>query len=120
MANDILPDSRAKETKGRIFTPGGAWVPFFCANCGKECGSCPEENMTFLFYLCPKCFETHGQITATMVVPDKVFFDRIKHEQMDKHGRLLSQAELLQVVQEDASPLATLIKEGNREREKKG
>jgi len=108
---DILPDSRAKETKARVYTPAGAWIPFFCANCGKECGSCPEQNMTFLFYLCPKCFETHGEIAGTMTVPDKVFFDRISQEQQEAYGRVLTHAELVQVVQDDSSPLATLLKE---------
>jgi predicted RNA-binding Zn-ribbon protein involved in translation (DUF1610 family) len=108
---DLLPDSRAREAKDRLYTPTGAWIPFFCANCGKECGRCPEENMTFLFYLCPKCFETHGPITATMAVPDKIFFDRIAGEQQEAHGRALTHAELVQVVQEDSSPLATLLKE---------
>lgn len=112
MTIDILPDSRAKETKGRIFTPGGAWVPVFCANCGKPGGSCPEENMTFLFYICPKCNETYGQIAGTMVMPDEVFFEKLKQEQLQSFGRYLTEAELVTVVQEDASPLATLLKSG--------
>ena len=69
---NILPDSRAKETKGRIFTPSGAWVPVFCANCGADGGLCPEENMTFMFYLCRKCSETYGAITGTMMMPDEI------------------------------------------------
>jgi len=109
---DLLPDSRAQETKGRIFTPMGAWIPFFCANCGKDCGSCPEENMNFLFYLCPKCFETHGEIAGTMMMPDEVFFEKLKQEQMASYGHYLTQQELAAVVEADASPLATLLKAG--------
>lgn len=111
MNNEILPDSRAKEAKNRVFTPTGAWVPFFCASCHKECGKCPEENMTFLFYLCPLCFETYGEIAGTMVVPDKVFFDRVAQEQQEAYGRSLTHQELVQVVQENSSPLATLLRE---------
>src|SRR6185295_9971847 len=107
---EILPDSRARETKGRIFSTCGSWVPVFCANCGVRGGSCPEENMTFLFYICPKCFERYGAITGTMVMPDEVFFEKLKQEQLASHGRFLDEKELVQVVQEDASPLATLIK----------
>src|SRR5258706_1583786 len=103
---DILPDSRARETKGRIFTPNGTWVPVFCANCGKDGGSCPEENMTFLFYICPKCFETYGKITGTMVMPDEIFYERLRQEQIPSPGRYLTEHELLQVVQEEASAIA--------------
>ena len=113
MSVDILPDSRAKIAKNRIFTPGGAWVPVFCANCGKDGGSCPEENMTFLFYICAKCNETYGEIAGTMMMPDEVFFAKLKQEQMESYGHYLTEAELVTVVQEDASPLATLLKSGH-------
>ena len=78
MSANILPDSRAKTTRGRIFVGSQAWVPVFCANCGKEGGSCPEENMTFMFYLCPSCFESKGAITNTMVMPDEVFWRKVR------------------------------------------
>lgn len=109
---EILPDCRAKETKNRVFAPGGAWVPVFCANCGVDGGKCPEENMTFLFYLCKKCNETYGEVAGVMMMPDEVFFDRLKQEQLASHGRFLTEQELITVVQEDASPLARLIKAG--------
>lgn len=110
---NILPDSRAKETKGRIFTPGGTWIPVFCANCGHHGGSCPEENMTFMFYLCNNCASTHGAIAGTMMMPDEVFFERLKQEQMASYGRYLTELELAKIVEEGASPLATLIKSGH-------
>lgn len=110
--NEVLPDSRAKETKGRIFTPMGAFVPVFCANCGVPGGHCPEENMTFLFYLCQKCFETHGEVAGVMMMPDEVFFEKLKQEQIASYGRYLTQQEIQKIVEEDASPLATLIKAG--------
>lgn len=113
MPNELLPDSRAKNTTGRIFTAAGVWVPVFCANCGVHGGSCPEENMTFLFYICPKCAETYGAITGTMMMPDEVFYEKLKQEQLESHGRFLSEQELIQVVQEDSTPLAQLIKEGH-------
>jgi len=46
-----------------------------------------------------------------MVVPDKVFFDKVAQEQQEAHGRTLTHDELLAVVAEDSSPLATLLKE---------
>lgn len=106
---DLLPDSRARETKNRVFTAMGTWIPVFCANCGARGGSCPEENMTFLFYLCTKCAETHGAIAGLMMMPDEVFFAKLKQEQLDSFGRYLTEEELLAVVAEGASPLATLL-----------
>ena len=110
---DLLPDSRAKDTKGRIFTTNGAWVPVFCANCGVNGGSCPEEGTTFLFYLCQKCADTHGAIASTLLMPDELFFEKLKQEQMASYGRYLSEVELATVVEADASPLATLVKSGH-------
>jgi hypothetical protein len=112
MAQDLLPDSRAKDTKGCIFTAAGVFVPVFCASCGAHGGSCPEENMTFLFYLCNKCAETYGDIAGTMLMPDEVFFQKLKEEQMASYGHYLTQPELAAVVEADASPLAKLLKEG--------
>lgn len=112
---DLLPDCRSREVRGRIFRGGQAWVPVFCGNCGAEGGSCPEENMTFMFYLCPKCAETYGSIAGTMMMPDEVFFEKLRQEQLEAHGRFLNEQELIQVVQEDASPLATLILERSKE-----
>jgi len=110
---DLLPDSRLKTLhtpRGMTNGPGGTWIPYFCANCGKHCGWCPETS-TFFFYICPPCFETHGEIAGLMMVPDKVFFDRVAQEQQAAYGRVLSHEELLRVVQEDSSPLAKLLKE---------
>lgn len=113
MTKELLPDSRAKETKNRIFTPMGTWVPVFCANCGADGGSCPEENMTFLFYICKLCAEKYGDIAGTMMMPDEVFFEKLEQEQLEGFGRLLSMEELITVVQEDATPLARLLKAGH-------
>lgn len=109
---NLLPDCRAKTTKNRIFVGSMSWVPVFCANCGADGGSCPEENMTFMFYLCNKCAQTHGQIAGTMMMPDEVFFEKLKQEQMASYGRYLTQEELSAIVAADASPLATLLTQG--------
>jgi hypothetical protein len=68
--------------------------------------------MTFVFWLCKHCAETHGEIAGTMMMPDEVFWEKLKQEQLASHGRILSEQELLDVVAADASPLATLLKEG--------
>lgn len=111
--HNILPDSRAKEVRGRVFRGSQAWVPVFCANCGADGGMCPEENMTFLFYICRKCSETYGEIVGTMMMPDEVFFEKIKQEQLASHGRFLTPDEVEAEVQEGASPLAKLLLSGH-------
>jgi hypothetical protein len=112
---DILPDSRLTTIvtpKGATPGPLGFMVPIYCASCGVEGGKVPEENMTFAFWLCQPCFAKHGEVTNTMVMPDEVFWAQVQEEQIESRGRLLSSAELLDVVAADSSPLATLIKEG--------
>jgi hypothetical protein len=109
---DVLPDSRLRESKGAIQSPLGMWVPIFCANCGTEGGAVPVENTTFAFWLCTPCAETHGHIAGTMMMPDEVFFELLKEEQLEAYGRFLTEQELADVVAADASPLATLLKEG--------
>lgn len=106
--NDLLPDSRAKNTRGRIFQGGTTWIPVFCANCGKE-GPIVTENVTFAFWLCTPWEKKNGPITAMMRVPDQVFYERMLHEQLEYAGRPMTGAELSQVGEHTA--LAKLIKE---------
>lgn len=112
LVGEVLPDSRPINLRGARLGPGGVyWVPVYCANCGCDGGLTPEES-TFLFYLCTKCAETYGEIAGTLMMPDQVFWEKLKQEQLEAYGRYLTEQELVQVVAEDASPLATLIKEG--------
>jgi hypothetical protein len=78
---EILPDSRANIAHGVIRGPHGNWLPIFCANCGTKGGLVPEENMTFAFWLCDPCWEKHGAIAATYVLPDEVFWAEVAAEQ---------------------------------------
>ena len=70
MLNDILPDSRAKTTKGRVFQGGTTWVPVYCATCGKDGGLVPEQNMTFVFYQCQPCADKTGELFGHYKLPD--------------------------------------------------
>jgi len=93
----VLPDSRTR----LIATPhaavnmglAGFQVPIFCASCGAPGGHVPEENMTFVFWLCTPCFQAHGEITNTMVMPDEVFWEEVKQAQLAKYGRALNAEE---------------------------
>ena len=108
---DLLPDSRTRVGTGAIPGPGGMWVPLYCAHCHKQCGNVPEDNMTFAFYLCNDCFASCGELTNMMVMPDEVFWEKLKQAQLEEHGRFLTEPELSAVVAADASPLATLVLE---------
>lgn len=107
---EILPDSRAKVTRASEFRGDGWWVPIFCGNCGCDGGRVPESNMTFVFWMCHPCFEKYGELTTMMVMPDEIFWETVKQEQLEQYGRFLTQEELETVMQEDSSPLAKLIK----------
>lgn len=120
MRAEVAPDSRLS----KIVTPKATrwdkvwgWMePVFCANCGVQGPWVPVDNMDFAFWLCDKkingCFEKFGEIAGTMVVPDQVWWEKIKLESLEKHGRELTHEELVAVVASDTSPLATLIKAG--------
>ncbi len=108
---EVLPDSRMQETKGRVFTAYGEYIPFFCANCGEHKGWVPADS-TFMFYLCRKCEETNGKLTVGMRLPDEDYWELLKQEQLATYGHYLTQEELAKVVEEDASPLAALLKQG--------
>lgn len=92
--SDILPDSRAKDPRGRVIVGSQVWVPIFCANCGRPGGMCPEENMTFLFYQCEPCARTYGALAATMAMPDEVFWETVKQAQIEKYDRVPSPEEV--------------------------
>jgi len=86
-------------------------VPIACGSCGADGGLVPEENMTFVFWLCQPCFAKYGELTNVMVMPDEIFWAKVQEEQLESYGRALSTSELIAVVAADASPLATLITE---------
>ena len=109
---DILPDCRSRH--GHSINRGvvGTWVPVYCANCGADGGMVPGEGMTFLFYLCNKCAETYGQIAGTMVMPDEVFYERLKQEQLEQYGRYLTLEEWGKISEDPSNHMWKLLKEG--------
>lgn len=108
---DVLPDSRLKQPKNIYNHIGLNWVPIFCANCGKDGGFVPEENCTFVCYLCDPCAEKLGPITGTYMEPDAQFWARVKAEQLEKYGRELSADELVEILKDGNNSLTKLVKE---------
>jgi len=110
---NILPDSRQRVPTNVMRGAGMNWVPIFCASCHVvPCGYVPEENMNFVCWLCTPCAEKYGEIADTWFMPDEIFWARLAQEQMDKYQRLLTNEELLKVLDDTSTPLKTLIREG--------
>lgn len=108
---NVLPDSRSKNPVGAKCLNGAWMIPIYCANCGADGGFVTAEAVNFAFYLCNKCFEAYGEITNMYVMPDEVFWEKLRQEQLESHGHYLTELELAKVVEEDSSPLATLAKQ---------
>lgn len=117
---DILPDTRARRAR-EVIRRTDSWgntynaVPVYCANCGHSAGDVPEENCTFAFFLCgPEandCASRWGNHAHFHVEPDTVFWARVRDEQLDKHSRLLSPAELLAALDDPSNSLTKLLKD---------
>lgn len=113
----VLPDSRLSNSglptaRGAMQTPLGWSVPIYCANCGAQGGVVPQDNCNFAYWVCNECYVKLGDVVNTYVMPDEVFWETLKQEQLATHGRELSITELQSVAAADASPLATLITSG--------
>jgi hypothetical protein len=67
----------------------------------------------FAFYLCVPCSEKYGQIPNTMMVPDEVFWQKVKEAQIEKYGRELTPNEIV-IELEDKSSMLTKIARDRR------
>lgn len=108
---DVLPECRLTHPIGAQLRGGVYWVPVFCAACHKPGGYVPE-GVTFAFYLHDECAEKYGQLAGHMMMPDEAFYEKVRQEQLESHGRYLNHNELLQVSVENNTPLATLLNKG--------
>lgn len=113
---DILPDSRARVSRGIVSVRGTNYVPIYCANCGAPGGGVPEKHMTFCFYLCTSCCEKHGSVAGTMAVPEEVFWEKVKQAQLEEFGHLLSSEEVIRAVDDSNSTFAKLVREAPKEK----
>lgn len=101
---DLLPDSRLQRADfGAVMVDwplGGGriarveCVPVFCSNCGIPYGHVPRHNTTFAFWLCPPCFETHGEVAGTLAVPEDEFNSAVQAEMTERFGRVLTAPEI--------------------------
>jgi hypothetical protein len=109
--NILLPDCRPRVQKKSVRAGYMNWVPIFCANCGCDGGLVPEEGCNFAFYLCIPCSERIPPSAWEMRVPDEVFWDKVKNEQLEKYGRELTENELVEILKDDNNSLTKLCKD---------
>jgi len=113
---NVLPDSRARVTRGVTTVRGANYVPIYCANCGAPGGGVSAEHMTFAFYLCNPCHEKWGPIAGTYAVPDEVFWEKVKQAQLETYGHILDADELAREADKPESVIAKLIREAPKGR----
>jgi hypothetical protein len=95
---------------------GVTFIPIYCANCGADGGGVPEEHTTYAFYLCNPCTEKHGAPAGMLMMPDEIFFEKVKQAQLEEHGRLLSSAEIVTVLDDSSSALSKLARDAPKGR----
>lgn len=118
MSDYVLPDSRARESRGVIRSPLGNLVQIFCANCGTPWGMVPEEHITFAFAMCEPCAEKYGDDAHFYKEPDAVFWERLKNAQLEEHGGILSPEALAIQLADPSSAISKLAAEWRRKVEK--
>lgn len=112
MADVLLPDCRARVVRDRVQRAGRWHVPVFCANCHRDDGQMvPEDSCDFAFYLCEPCAEKHGALADVEMIPDEVWFARVRDAQLEKHGRELTPAELVVQLDNPDSSLSKLARD---------
>ena len=112
---NILPNCLLKTPKVDIGLSGRGvtWFYLYCANCGKDGGRVQDTHLSdqFAFYLCNYCAETYGAIDGTYMVPDEVFWQKVKDAQMEEFGRELSVDEIVEALKDGSHMLTKLAKE---------
>lgn len=111
MTNHVLPNSVPREIKGFTMRNGIPWINIFCANCGCDGGQIPEDTKDFAFYLCVACGEKWAPLAGTYLVPDEVFWEKVKQVQLDEYGRILQDYEIIEALKDGNHVLSKLVKE---------
>lgn len=115
----MLPNSLTTTPKvdWNLSGPHGKWLYLFCASCGADGGRVLETDVPnreeFAFYLCDPCAAKYGAIDGSYMVPDEVFFQKVKEAQLERFGRELTVPELLKEMEDPNSLLLRVAKDRN-------
>lgn len=110
----ILPSSVPKNPRRTILRGGIPWTALYCANCGKSGGYVPEASIGegFQFYLCESpCGEKWSPLVGTMLIPDEVFWEKVKQVQIEEYGRALTAEETAEILKDENSVLSKLARD---------
>jgi hypothetical protein len=119
MSTVTLPNSLTRNPKIdlKMSGRGGNWFYLYCASCGKDGGRVRESEIPnreeFAFYLCNDCAEKYGPIANTMMIPDALFFQKIREAQLEKEGRELEAFEIVEALKDPAHYLSKLANDRN-------
>lgn len=116
---DLLPNSLPRNRKVDWSLSNGSqrWMYLYCASCGCDGGRVLETEMpdNFAFYLCDEkqnnCVAKWSDLAGVMLIPDEVFFEKVKQAQLEAYGHILTQQELAIELQDDSSIISKLKKE---------
>lgn len=114
MTIDLLPSSVPREIRGRVAHKGAMWIPLFCMNCGVAGPHVPEQavqDKAYHGYLCEPCGEKWSPLFDTMLVPDEVFWARVKQEQLEREGRELQPYEVVEALKDGNHYLSKLARD---------
>lgn len=114
----LLPNCLTREPQeDRSIQLPGRWLRLYCASCGVDGGRVRDTEMpsNYAFYLCDEkqnnCVEKYGHLDGTFMIPDEVFFEKVKQAQLESYGHILSQNELAMELQDESSTMSKLKKE---------
>lgn len=103
----VLPSSVPvvrSRTKMGVDVRGNS-IPYtltYCANCSKEGVWVPEASVNgpggFAFYLCSPCGDKWTDVVGLSLVPDEVFWERVKQEMLAREGRILTAEEVVEAM----------------------
>ena len=115
----LLPNSipRSAKVDNSISSPGREWLFLYCASCGADGGRVLKTDVPnreeFAFYLCDPCAAKHGRIDGTYMVPDEVFFEKVREASIERRGHELAPREMLIELDDPNGFLTKLLKDRN-------
>jgi hypothetical protein len=112
-AGELMPSSLPIVSRQVVFRGAIPHVQVFCASCA--CGGpfIPEvmrEQKVFVCYLCEPCAEKWSPMLDTLLVPDEVFWARVKAEQLEREGRELTPLEIYEALKNSDHYLSKLAR----------
>jgi hypothetical protein len=75
---------------------------------------CQNRVAILLFTFVMACAEKWAPLSGMMVIPDEVFWEKVKQEQIERHGRELTAVEIVEALKDEHHPLTKLARERDK------